>query len=153
MKRCWKCKTEKNLTDFFKNKRQVDGYEGMCKKCKTSYHKKKGYDNWGYKTAKWSDRGDYGVYKITNTITNEVYVGKGWLKERKYDHFYKLKNNNHDNPYLQKSYDKNPNDWEFKILENCKLDEGLSLERDYIIKEYMEIKDKLLNKKLNLKFD
>ncbi len=152
MKRCWKCKIEKNLTDFYKNRCQVDGHESMCKKCKKTYHKKKGYDNWEYKTTKWNGRGDYGVYKITNTLTQEVYIGKGWLKEREYDHFYKLRNNNHDNPYFQKSFDLNPNDWKFEVLENCDLDKGLILERDYIIKQYLESKDKLLNKKLNLRF-
>jgi len=152
MKRCWKCKTEKNLTDFYKNRCQVDGHENMCKKCKTAYHKKKGYDNWEYKTTKWNGRGDYGVYKITNTITQEVYIGKGWLKEREYDHFYKLKQDNHDNPYFQKSYTKNPDSWKFEVLENCNLNEGLILERDYIIKEYIKSKDKLLNKKLDLRF-
>ena len=99
MKKCWKCKTEKKLTDFYKNRCQVDGHENMCKKCKTSYHKKKGYDNWEYKTTKWNGRGDYGVYKITNNSTNEVYIGKGWLKEREYDHFYQLMR---DRQFLQR---------------------------------------------------
>ena len=152
MKRCWKCKIDKSLTEYFKNRTQVDGHEGMCKICKKSYHKKKGYDNWEYKTSKWNGKGDYGVYKITNMITKEVYIGKGWLKEREYDHFYKLKNNNHDNPYFQKSFNLNSNDWKFEILENCDLDKGLILERDYIINEYVLNKNKLLNKKLDLRF-
>lgn len=152
MKRCWKCKTEKKLNDFYKNRCQVDGYEGMCKKCKTFYHKEKGYDNWEYKITKWNGRGDYGVYKITNISTDEVYIGKGWLKEREYDHFYKLKNKNHDNPYFQKSFNLNPKDWKFEVLENCNIDKGLIVERDYIIKQYLESKDKLLNTKLNLRF-
>jgi len=152
MKRCWKCKTEKELTDFSKNRCQVDGHSAMCKVCKKAYHKKKGYDNWEYKTTKWEGKGGYGVYKITNNMTDEVYIGKGWLVERKYDHFYKLKNNNHDNPYFQKSFSLNPDAWDFEVLENCELDKGLILERDYIIKQYLESKDKLLNKKLDLRF-
>lgn len=152
MKRCWKCKTEKTLNDFFKNRCQVDGHESMCKICKKEYHKDKGYDNWEYKTTKWEGRGDYGIYKITNSITEEVYIGKGWLKEREYDHFYKLNHNNHDNPFFQKSYILNSDNWTFEILEKCDLDKALPLERDYIIKEYLKGGDRLLNKKLDLRF-
>ena len=152
MKKCWKCKTKKPLNEFYKNRTQYDGYSGMCKGCKKQYHKHKGYDNWEYKKTKWEGRGDYGVYKITNITTQEVYIGKGWLKEREYDHFWKLKNHQHDNPYFQQSYNINPDNWKFEVLEKCELNLGGIKERDYIIQEYIKCKDKLLNKKLDLRF-
>lgn len=33
MKKCYKCKKEKNKNDFYKNKHQPDGLRGECKKC------------------------------------------------------------------------------------------------------------------------
>lgn len=33
MKTCYKCKTTKELTDFYKDKSKPDGLEGLCKVC------------------------------------------------------------------------------------------------------------------------
>ena len=138
MKRCWKCKEEKEINEYYKNRTQPDGYEGLCKICKGEYNKNKGFSNWEYKKTNWKGKGDFGIYKITNNISNEVYIGKGWLVERQYDHFWKLKNNKHDNPWFQKSYNLNPNqnNFTFLVLEKCSMEDGLVLERDYIIQEY-----------------
>lgn len=152
MKKCWKCKSEKPLTEFYKNRTQPDGYSGLCKPCKKLYHKKKGYDSWEYKTSKWNGRGDYGIYKFTNTETQEVYIGKGWLLEREYDHLYKLKNNTHDNPFFQSSYNQYPDKWKFEVLEKCNIEFGLVKETDYIIEELISNRDKLLNVKLTLRY-
>lgn len=38
-KRCSKCKTEKQLTEFGKNKKGRDGFHRQCKKCKAEYWK------------------------------------------------------------------------------------------------------------------
>lgn len=152
MKRCWKCKQTKSLNDFSKNRTQPDGYSGLCKICKQQYHKDKGYTGWQYRTTKWKGRGDFGVYKFYNNQTQEVYIGKGWLKEREYDHLYKLKHKKHDNPWFQDSFNSYPESWEFIILEKCDMELGLVKERDYIIKEWIKNKEKLLNKKLDLRF-
>ncbi|MBW1931454.1 MAG: hypothetical protein JRI56_00205 [Deltaproteobacteria bacterium] len=40
MKRCNKCKTEKPLEDFYKDRSSKDGHQGMCKVCKKEYHRK-----------------------------------------------------------------------------------------------------------------
>lgn len=37
MKTCYKCKLEKVLSEFAKNKSRKDGYNGMCKQCKNEY--------------------------------------------------------------------------------------------------------------------
>lgn len=48
-----------------------------------------------------------GVYKITNTENGKVYIGSSSnLKSRKYQHFNKLGRTKHDNPILQRSYNK-----------------------------------------------
>jgi group I intron endonuclease len=49
-----------------------------------------------------------GVYVITNTITNDKYVGSTTqsFKKRKCQHFYELYKNKHKNAYLQNSYNK-----------------------------------------------
>lgn len=40
MKTCTKCKIEKELIFFSKNKNRIDNFEGQCKKCKKEYLKK-----------------------------------------------------------------------------------------------------------------
>jgi hypothetical protein len=67
-------------------------------------------------TKAYLKKNGYGIYELLNLTTGEKYIGKGWLNERKVDHFSKLKSNKHSNPYLQKSYSLNPT-IEFKILE------------------------------------
>ena len=61
---------------------------------------------------------DSGVYKITNIVNNKVYIGSSKeLKNRITKHLWLLKNNRHDNIYLQKSYDKQTcYKHEFKII-------------------------------------
>ena len=38
MKNCYKCKTEKEKTEFSKNKSQKDGLNNICKSCKKEYN-------------------------------------------------------------------------------------------------------------------
>lgn len=39
MKRCYKCKTEKPLDDFYKTKANSDGLDSKCKTCRNAYYK------------------------------------------------------------------------------------------------------------------
>lgn len=39
MKKCYKCKIEKNLDDFRKDKSRKDGVSNRCKECADEYHK------------------------------------------------------------------------------------------------------------------
>lgn len=48
MKTCYKCKVEKSLSEFAKNKSRKDGYNGMCKQCKNEYTKTHYNDNKQY---------------------------------------------------------------------------------------------------------
>lgn len=48
-----------------------------------------------------------GIYLITNIINHKEYNGKSKnLKDREYNHWYKLKRGNHANPHLQNAYNK-----------------------------------------------
>jgi group I intron endonuclease len=48
-----------------------------------------------------------GIYKITCTATNKIYVGSAVnLSKRKNNHFHSLKKNKHENSYLQNSFNK-----------------------------------------------
>jgi group I intron endonuclease len=50
---------------------------------------------------------DSGVYMLKNLNNGKVYIGSSRsLPERKYRHFYRLKNNTHHNPYLQNAFNK-----------------------------------------------
>jgi hypothetical protein len=148
MKKCNKCKLVLEHIKFAKNKHQKDGFENYCKSCKNTYNKR-----YGSKYTKlYLKKAGYGIYKLINKKTNEVYVGKGWLNERKVDHFTKLKAQKHSNRYLQSSYNTNP-DFEFKILEKIKPELGHIKERSYILAEFKLNPKLLLNQHVTLRWE
>ena len=78
------------------------------------------------------------IYRITNKVTNQNYIGQTIdINRRKRTHFNTLRNNTHDNPKLQASWNKYGEEnfefesWEFKIQDAKELD---SLECQYIQK-------------------
>lgn len=91
---------------------------------------------------------DCGIYKITNTINNKVYVGSSInLKGREYKHFWMLKKGLHDNHYLQNSFDKyGKENFIFEIIEFCEPKELISRENKLI--KFYEANN--LNKGYNL---
>jgi group I intron endonuclease len=91
---------------------------------------------------------DCGIYKITNTINNKVYVGSSInLKEREYKHFWMLKKGLHDNHYLQNSFDKyGKENFIFEIIDFCEPKELISRENELI--KFYEANN--LNKGYNL---
>jgi len=151
MKKCNKCKKSLDYSKFAKNRTQKDGYENYCKSCKNEYNKQ----NYGDKFTKaYLKKRGYGIYKIENIITGEFYIGKGWLNERKVDHFTKLKAQKHTNRYLQESYNKvNHEQLEFSVLEKCKPELGSYKERYYIIEAYLKQQKKLLNQHVTLRWE
>lgn len=73
-----------------------------------------------------------GVYTITNIITHKIYVGstKDSFKRRWALHLFHLKNNRHDNRYLQNSWNKyGESAFKFEILEECDSEFCISLEQ------------------------
>ncbi len=63
-----------------------------------------------------------GTYCIHNIINDKVYIGSSIkIEDRKYNHFWSLRNNRHRNSYLQRSYNKHgENNFEFVVLEEIK---------------------------------
>lgn len=71
-----------------------------------------------------------GIYKIENIINSKIYIGSSVnLDNREYKHFWMLARNNHDNEYLQHSYNKYGKDsFKFDIIEEC--DENILIEKE-----------------------
>lgn len=63
-----------------------------------------------------------GIYKITNLINNGIYVGqtKERFQRRFWLHRWELRNGTHNNPHLQKSWNKYEEDnFSFSVVEIC----------------------------------
>ena len=60
-----------------------------------------------------------GIYKITNLKNNKGYIGQSSdIKKRWRNHKFELKNNIHNNPYLQNAFNKYGEEaFEFRIIE------------------------------------
>lgn len=75
------------------------------------------------------------IYKIENTVNNKVYIGQTKdPNKRRRDHFRRLKNNKHENPYLQVAWNKyGENNFTFEVI-----DEGENYNQleKYYIKKY-----------------
>lgn len=79
-----------------------------------------------------------GIYKIVQISTGIVYIGQTKMKfiKRYWHHRWKLKHNNHDNKYLQNTWNKyGENDFKFEVIHILKEHENLDeLEIMYISK-------------------
>lgn len=75
-----------------------------------------------------------GIYKITNVVTNKVYIGSSLnLSKREYKHFWMLDKGLHDNSYIQKSYTKHGKDsFKFEVIEYCESFKLIDKENYYI---------------------
>lgn len=83
-----------------------------------------------------------GIYCIKNKTNGKRYIGKSIdIQERWKTHKMQLRNGNHVNPYLQRSWDKYGSDsFEFSILEECS-DEILNEREKYWIELYDSFSD------------
>lgn len=145
---CNICGKEKPIRHFYKNKCIKKGYSYTCASCSSEYNKQK----YGSKLAQlYCKKGGYGIYQVKNEETGEFYIGKGWLNERKVDHFTKLKAQKHSNKYIQQSYNKN-NNFTFIILERCEPEEGSLKEREHLIKNFLEFPNLILNQHITIKW-
>lgn len=75
-----------------------------------------------------------GIYEIRNVINNKYYIGSSKnIKKRWWRHKNDLKNNNHNNIHLQRAWNKyGKNNFIFKVIEECKIEDLLSLEQKYL---------------------
>lgn len=76
-----------------------------------------------------------GIYMIKNEINNKFYIGSTKnFKKRFMIHKSRLKNNNHDNVHLQKSYNKYGDVFSYIILEFVEIEKLLKIEQEYLDK-------------------
>ena len=76
-----------------------------------------------------------GVYKIQNTVNGKFYIGStSWdFKKRWRRHKYLLRNNKHDNPHLQYSWNKYGEvNFKFEIIEICNSTDCFVREQHYL---------------------
>lgn len=75
-----------------------------------------------------------GIYAITHIATGRRYVGSAVdIRARWKRHVYALRAGTHDNPHLQKAWNKyGPEAFRFEILDLCPVDYLLDCEQEYI---------------------
>lgn len=75
-----------------------------------------------------------GIYKITNILTNDFYIGSSCnLQRRKYVHFNRLDKKANHSKILQRAYDKyGKENFTFKIIATCPKEYLLKLEQWFI---------------------
>ena len=82
-----------------------------------------------------------GIYGIKNLINGKIYIGKTGMNfgDRWDSHRSLLNSGKHDNPHLQRAWDKyGQNNFEFIVIEDCNVD-GLSDREKYYIKLYKDM--------------
>ena len=75
-----------------------------------------------------------GIYKWTNILNNKIYIGQSTnVIRRKTEHLYTLRNNKHNNPYLQNEFNKyGEHNFKFEVIEECEEVELNAKEQYYI---------------------
>lgn len=81
---------------------------------------------------------NYSVYKITNLLSNQSYIGvDSYFPKRLNQHKSLLLKNKHKNNHLQSSYNKNGlSSFNFELLENCSSREEMLKREIYLISHY-----------------
>jgi hypothetical protein len=119
MKTCSKCKKEKSLSDFFKQKSNKDGYNNICKECCSVYWRKpkEEIEN-GYKRCTKCKEikkiGDFGKkHTLKSGIRSsckecdKIYVKNNIEHYKEYSVKYNLKNKEKNKKYREKYFQEN----------------------------------------------
>ena len=146
--KCKDCKSEHNQQYRKDNKEYFDDYNQQYrennKEYFDEYNRQYKIDNLEevlekdrIRATKKRQSEGYGVYIILHKPTQSYYVGEGWLRNRRVNHFCELVNNKDECIGLQNFYNKHPNikDYKFKVV--TKWDyynkvEGKRLEKEMI---------------------
>lgn len=75
-----------------------------------------------------------GIYKIQNTINNNIYIGgSNDILNRWKHHKWSLRNNKHHSKYLQRAWNKHGEDsFKFEVIEECSLQDLILKEQFYL---------------------
>lgn len=91
-----------------------------------------------------------GIYKITNTITKNFYIGSSiYIKERRSMHFHRLKVKKHFNKFIQEDCDLHGEaSFIFEVVEFCEKEDLLIREQYYLdtLKPFYNIHKNALSK-------
>lgn len=79
---------------------------------------------------------DIGIYKIENKVNGKIYIGSSIdIKKRWIRHIWDLKKNKHHSIILQRAWNKyGEENFTFKILRKCNVDNILIIEQHYLNK-------------------
>lgn len=82
-----------------------------------------------------------GIYAIINGSNGKIYIGSAMcLIGRWRTHRCELRNSKHDNPYLQKAFRKEPNSFQFEVVEQVQ-DKSKLLEREQFWMDFYQSHD------------
>ncbi|WP_419883938.1 GIY-YIG nuclease family protein [Peribacillus sp. B-H-3] len=131
-KRCSKCKKimPKTRENFYVDSSAKSGFKSRCKICEgNSYAINERY---GLFNIKWKEIDTLsGIYKITCTDTGKFYIGSAVnICMRWSTHLHDLRKNQHENTYLQNSFNKYGEEaFKFEIVESI-IDKEMLVERE-----------------------
>jgi len=140
---CSKCRIEKNLTEYKKDKSKKLGRSSQCKECQKPYAKiyqLKNLDKWGEYTKKWRNL----------NLEKSKYINDSWYQENKEKHSKVMKEWNNANPnYMKEWYSKNKEEFNKNKRERWNNDLAFRLKSNIRTRIYKSIKNKS-NKSLEL---
>lgn len=89
-----------------------------------------------------------GIYKITNTNNEKIYIGSTiYLNRRKSAHFRDLEKNKHSSIHLQRAWNKYSGlGFIFEVLESCQDDKKIIIEREQHYLDTMLFAQEFINK-------
>lgn len=133
---CSKCKVEKDLTEFKKDKSKKLGRSSQCKECQKPYAKKyqlENLDKWQGYTKKWRE----------NNLEQSRKINKDYYESNKDAHKKRMKIWNENNPdYMKEWHSQNREEYNLKQRKRWNNDPVHRLKGNIRTRIYRAIKDK-----------